>query len=483
MNKKILLPIALILSVIFSMYVSTFAFYFLKGNLETILNINITTIVNTIKTEPKVLALFLLIEIILGLLLWLFANKSGNVYKSKTIKLTDKISVPNFVGQGQYGTSWWMSLKELKNIFKENVIIKNLSCEEIKINNAGVVVNYEIGKKQDNVICINKNLHTILIGASGSGKSRSVVIPTITALSTSDKPQNMFISDVKGELYSYTAENLKKRGYNVYVLDFINPKKSNRFNFLDPIIMAAEKGDIPLAESMTSDLVSVLVPDKSSGKSEPIWRNGEQSIIKTGIMAVILDNLGDRSKQTLSNVYYFISEMFAEREDGEMLIDLYMEDKEANNPIKKFYAVAATAPSRTRGSFITSALSTLQIFINEYIDNITCKSDFTFDEFEKHKTAIYVLLPDDKTTNNTLVSIMVQQIYTALVDLSRKNGGELKHKFNFILDEFSNFTKIDSFETMLTVSRSRNISYLVCIQSFRANRQDLWKRRNSKFYG
>lgn len=466
MNKKILLPIALILSVIFSMYIATFAFYFLKGNLEIILNMNIATILNTIKTEPKVLALFLLIEIVLGLLLWLFSNKNGNVYKSKTVKLTDKIIVPNFVGQGQYGTSWWMSIKDLKKLFNENVINKSLPCEEIKINNAGVVVNYEIGKKQDNVICINKNLHTILIGASGSGKSRSVVIPTITALSTSDKPQNMFISDVKGELYSYTAENLKKRGYNVYVLDFINPKKSNRFNFLDPIIMATEKGDIPLAESMTSDLVSVLVPDNTGGKSEPIWRNGEQSIIKTGIMAVVLDNLGHREKQTLSNVYYFISEMFAEREDGEMLIDLYMEDKEANNPIKKFYAVASTAPSRTRGSFVTSALSTLQIFINEYIDNITCKSDFTFEEFEKHKTAIYVLLPDDKTTNNKLVSIMVQQIYTALVDLSRQNGGELKNKFHFILDEFSNFTKIDSFETMLTVSRSRNILYLVCIQSF-----------------
>lgn len=466
MNKKILLPIALILSVIFSMYISTFVYYFLKGDLEIILNIDVSIILNTIKEQPKVLGLFFLIELILGLLLWLFSNRNGNVYKSETVKLTDKISVPNTVGQGQYGTSWWMTLKELKKIFKENVIKKELPPEEIRINHSGVVVNYEIGKKQDSVICINKNLHVMLVGASGSGKSRSVVIPTITALSMSEQAQNMFISDVKGELYDYTCENLKKQGYKVYVLDFINPKKSNRFNFLDPIIMAVEKGDIPLAESLTSDLVSVLVPDNASGKGEPIWRNGEQSIIKTGIMAVVLDNVGDRSKQTLSNVYYFISEMFAEREDGEMLIDLYMEDKEADNPIKKFYAVASTAPSRTRGSFVTSALSTLQIFINEYIDNITCKSDFTFDEFEEHKTAIFVLLPDDKNTNNTLVSIMVQQIYTALVDLSRKNGGQLKNKFNFILDEFSNFTKIDSFETMLTVSRSRKISYLVCIQSF-----------------
>ena len=90
-----------------------------------ILNINISTILNAIIREKQVLMLFFLIEIILSLLLWLITNKGGNVYKSQTIKLTDKISIPNSVGQGQYVTSWWMSIKELKNIFKPNKIKKN----------------------------------------------------------------------------------------------------------------------------------------------------------------------------------------------------------------------------------------------------------------------------------------------------------------------------------------------------------------------
>lgn len=62
-------------------------------------------------------------------------------------------------------------------------------------------------------------------------------------------------------------------------------------------------------------------------------------------------------------------------------------------------------------------------------------------------------------------SLLVQQIYTSLVDTSRKDGGELKIRMNFILDEFANFTKIDSFENMLTVSRGRNIRFVICIQS------------------
>lgn len=63
-------------------------------------------------------------------------------------------------------------------------------------------------------------------------------------------------------------------------------------------------------------------------------------------------------------------------------------------------------------------------------------------------------------------SLIVQQIYTSLVDASRKEGGELKIRMNFILDEFANFTKIDTFQSMLTVSRGRNIRFIICLQSF-----------------
>ena len=62
--------------------------------------------------------------------------------------------------------------------------------------------------------------------------------------------------------------------------------------------------------------------------------------------------------------------------------------------------------------------------------------------------------------------MLVQQIYTALVEASRKDGGELKIRMNFILDEFANFTKIDTFQSMLTVSRGRNIRFIICLQSF-----------------
>lgn len=274
----------------------------------------------------------------------------------------------------------------------------------------------------------------------------------------------MLISDVKGELYLYTAEKLKELGYDVIAIDYINFLKSNKYNYLDIIINAVEDDNIPLAESLVSDMVNILV--EKNDKTEPIWKNGEMSVIKTAIMAVVLENKGKREYQTLANTYYFVAEMFKPDKFGKMPIDEYMDSKEANDPIKKFFAVAGTAPSKTRGSFVAAALSTLQMFINEYVASNTQKSDFNLRNFAEKKTAIFILLPDDRDTYHKLGSLLVQQLYTSLVEASRKDGGELKIRMNFILDEFANFTKIDTFQSMLTVSRGRNIRFVICLQSF-----------------
>ena len=365
-------------------------------------------------------------------------------------------------GDGQYGTSWWLDKKDYSKIFKCNILDRNKKYDNVSFFFFLVIVNFEKKDNLEKYYYIDDNLHLLLVGSSGSGKSRSIIIPTITMLGLAG--ENMFISDVKGELYLYTANKLKELGYDVIAIDYIQFLKSNKYNYLDIVINAVEDGNIALAESLVNDIVNVLVA--KNDKTEPIWVNGEMSVIKTAIMAVVLENKGKRKYQTLANAYYFVAEMFKTVEDGEMLIDKYMKNKEANDPIKKFYAVAGTAPSKTRGSFVAAALSTLQMFINEYVANNTQSSDFNLRNFAKKKTALYVLLPDDRDTYHKLGSLLVQQIYTALVETSREQGGELGIRMNFILDEFANFTKIDIFQSMLTVSRSRNIRFLICLQSF-----------------
>lgn len=125
--------------------------------------------------------------------------------------------------------------------------------------------------------------------------------------------------------------------------------KSNYYNYLDIIINAVEDDNIPMAESLINDLVNILV--ESNDKTEPIWKNGEQSVIKTAIMAVVLENKGRREYQTLANAYYFVAEMFKKDDEGEMLIDKYMETKEADDPVKKFFAVARYSTIKNERKF------------------------------------------------------------------------------------------------------------------------------------
>ena len=299
------------------------------------LMMNITSIVKTITSNKKVLQMFLIIETIVISLL-LFVTRKTNIYYSEQVELTPKIKVPKPIGQGQYGTGWWLNKKDYNKVFNFNLIDRTNPYSEISFNSGGVVTNIETEGNIDKVYYIGDNIHTLLVGSSGSGKSRSVIIPTITMLGLSG--ENMLISDVKGELYLYTAEKLKELGYDVIAIDYINFLKSNRYNYLDIIINAVEDNNIPLAESLVSDMVNVLV--ENNEKTEPIWKNGEQSVIKTALMAVILENKGKREYQTLSNAYYFVAEMFKPDKLGRMPIDEYMNSKDANDPVKKFYAVA-----------------------------------------------------------------------------------------------------------------------------------------------
>lgn len=325
--------------------------FILSKNFNSLFNINISTIINTLINERRVFIIFCAIELIIVTLLLLFSNRKKNIYHSNTIKLTNKIEVPIPIGDGQYGTSWWLDKKDYSKIFKCNILDKNKKYNEVSFSSGGVIVNFEKKDNLEKYYYIDDNLHLLLVGSSGSGKSRSIIIPTITMLGLAG--ENMFISDVKGELYLYTANKLKELGYDVIAIDYIQFLKSNKYNYLDIVINAVEDGNIALAESLVNDIVNVLVT--KNDKTEPIWVNGEMSVIKTAIMAVVLENKGKRKYQTLANAYYFVAEMFKIAEDGEMLIDKYMKNKEANDPIKKFYAVARNCTKQNKRKFRSSS--------------------------------------------------------------------------------------------------------------------------------
>lgn len=257
---------------------------------------------------------------------------------------------------------------------------------------------------------------------------------------------------------------MKNFGYKVLTLDFKAPLKSSHYNFLQPVIDAVLKNDIPLAENKAADIVESLVGE---AKGEKIWNDGEKSTIKAGIMAVVVQNAKENPEYcNLYNVYMFLSEMCKEQADKTMLMDTFLEDLPKSHPANAAFAPASIAPSKTRASFFTSALNTLNLFTDSYIATMIKDSEITAEEICDQKTALFMILPDEKVTFYGLCSLFVNQIYQQFVTIADNNGGILKRRVNFILDEFGNFSAIPNFGGFLTVGGGRGIRFNMFLQSF-----------------
>ncbi len=208
-----------------------------------------------------------------------------------------------------------------------------------------------------------------------------------------------------------------------------------------------------------------MVPEENH--NEKIWTNGEASIIAAAIISVVYDNRNgnDRRFRNLSNVYFFISEM-CKTVNNSMPLIKYMKNIAASHPAKALLAISEVAPSKTRGSFYTSALTTLRLFTNPLIYQMTNTSDLKLEDFGDKKQVVYMILPDEKSTYYSLASLFVNQTYMQLVRNADSRGGCLKRRVNMILDEFGNFVKIPDFANKLTVGGGRGIRFNLFLQSF-----------------
>lgn len=367
---------------------------------------------------------------------------------------------------------------ELKEKYK-NLEKIEISPDEMKIfKKGGIVLGRNIkkvkGVETENVLFVADNVHTLTVGATRSGKTRCLVIQSI--MNSALAGESMVMSDPKGELFEYTAGGLKQLGYNVVTLDFKNPKKSSYYNFLQPVINELKKGNLAEAQMKASDICESIVGE---AKGEKIWNDGEKATIKTGIMSVCME--APENMQNMANVYYFLANLCKENEKGELLMDYFLdrlkngyfdEEKQIavegnpNHPAIASFAPSSIASSKTRSSFYTSALNSLTLFSDSYIASMTSKTDIKAEDLANKKTALFMILPDEKLTYYSLCSLFVSQIYQQLVNIADNNGGTLNNRVNFILDEFGNFSAIPNFGGFLTVGGGRGIRFNLFLQSF-----------------
>lgn len=404
-------------------------------------------------TEKRNIGLFLILQgfpLVVIFNYILFPNKVDLKDTTDTMKVAN-FEIPKAVGKGQMGTSRFTTDEEKKKTF-------SVWKEGEKLSSGGMILGVEQKGKDTYFYYDKDDVNTLIIGTTRSGKSRREYLPSIYLLANSG--ESIFVNDPKGELYTYTNEYLRKIGYKVINLDFRSPEKSMRYNYLYYINEEIKKGNKDKAIEMVWDIVAILVGE---AKGEKLWNNGEASVLASAILYICFEAPEDKYKN-LTNVYYFIANMCKPDSEGQMPITKIMESLPINHPSRGAFAVAELAPERTRGSFFTSALATLRLFIDTKIADMTSATDEDLNVIAYEKVALFCTIPDEKKTRHVLSTLLIDQLYMNLVEIANNNGGRLKQRVNMLIDEFGNLPKINGFDNKLTVCLGRGIRFILAIQ-------------------
>jgi type IV secretion system protein VirD4 len=297
----------------------------------------------------------------------------------------------------------------------------------------------------------------LVLGAVGSGKSRRVIVPTIWQLGLAE--ESMVISDTKGELYAWTAQFLDNQGYDVIRIDFREPGKSRRWNPINAVTRHFNNKDLAKASQAAQDVANILTP-RSGQYADPVWAPSQKALCAALSLYTALE--APEGTKTMTTVYTLLAEL---GKDGGKELDKLMDRLPLAHPARAAYGQSRMTTDKFRAGVFGGLLSILELWADINIAYLTAVQDHDLESPGTRPTAIYLVIPDERTTYNTLAVLYIAQLYQALIDLgNRSPGRRLPKRVNFILDEYGNLPAIPDFCTKLTTCRSRNIRFLLAVQ-------------------
>ena len=430
------------------------------------------------------------------------------------------------IGEGKIGSieanlenSRWMNREEKQKNFK--------SYQYSQLDNVqkdGVPVMATLNKKgNDESVMFNSPCHSIIIGATGSGKTTTFVSPMIQILASTKAGSSMVMTDPKGELFSLHSAYLQQRGYDVKVIDLRDTYSSYRWNPLDSIWDNYQKyadahnnaylhhdelpKDFPLgspAESFNdkgtwyefegkayseyndlvnaikvfkrktfdevyedlNDLVSVLVPIEN--ERDPMWEKGARSIVLATLLAMLEDSEIKELKMTKDKYNFFnLAKILQNSSDDYLQLRRYFMGRDPLSKALSLSKQVCDAAESTRASYMSVVYEKLTLFNDAGICGLTSSSDFVPEDLAARPTALFLKIPDEKTTRHNLAGIFILNLYKQLIKVASQNPDlSLPRNVYYILDEFGNMPKIENFDKMITVGRSRKIWFNMIVQSY-----------------
>lgn len=305
--------------------------------------------------------------------------------------------------------------------------------------------------------------NTIIVSSSGAGKTRRILCQYI--LSCIYAMQSFIVHDPKGEIYGFFYTLLKKFEFKVKVLNLRDPMKGDRLNFLQEAAKLWKKGNQGRALEVVRGIAQTLYSPLEN-KNDMFWTQSSVNLFLCYFS--IAATIYEPEYVTLETIYRIHIEGIEEVR-GTMRIKSYLEEHKA----EKCYELgipSVTAPNETRTSIYSVFTNGLvRVLLNEEIADMTTKSTFRIEEMVsgKQPLALFIITRDEAPqTYSTVVSSIVDMIYTTLIDLAHtKYNKKLPRTVHFVLEEFGNIAKLENINDMMTASRSRSIRIVIVLQS------------------
>ena len=389
------------------------------------------------------------------------------------------------VGDGQHGTARWATKTEIRRMYRHVPFLpkqwrKQAAAGKVPSANdkplpQGIVVGCTGGKGNTTAMIDTGDVHTLMIGAAGVGKTAYWLYPCIEYACASG--MSFLSTDTKGDVMRNYGEIAKGYGYNISVIDLRNPTRSNGNNLLHLVnkymdLYSANPDELVYkakAEKYAKIISKTIIlsgMDASSFGQNAYFYDAAEGLLTATILLVA--EFCEPSKRHIVSVFKIIQELLAPSKDKkknqfQQLMELLPNDHKA----KWFAGAALNTAEQSMASVMSTALSRLNAFLDSELEQLLCfDTEIDAEKFCSEKSAIFLIMPEENPNTFFMISLIIQQLYREILAVADEQGGKLKNRCVFFCDEFGTLPKIESAEMMFSASRSRRLQIVPIIQSF-----------------
>ena len=394
----------------------------------------------------------------------------------------------------------WLTPKRLRKLKEFTVTDWNKISEK----KDGIVIGAEKRGKSVEIV-MTEQLHALIVGTTGSGKTTGFVDQNIAALSHCQTKPSLVITDPKKELYEKHGKQLEKEGYKISVLDLREPYSSEKWNPMNVLIrrirlvkelqnhltnkdgkyygagetfLSFDAARLRVQElkdeiyENAQDLVYTLCPVQN--RDQPTWEQGARNLIFGFVLAMCEDCIKgkiDEKQLLLFNVYHNISRYCSE--DTTALKEYLMTGRDDFSKVRGLVNTVLITSDKTLTSYLSEVNAYMQQLADDGILSLTSENELDILQMDEEPNAVFIIVPDERFTRHRFVTLFITQMYKELVEKANLNNRRketqtviLKRNVYYIMDEWGNLPKFENVEGMVTVARSRGIRFLFVLQSF-----------------